>query len=151
MPGLQAEWEKEMLSTAANPGKRTDWDLAWDCLLKLTEGGDGEKIIRNYHFAVGTKKWKELKLDELDRKLRELESSYPQLSQTCAIAEGETGRKSHILVRGDYKNPGVEVKPATPAFRRVGRLWVSNTNDQFLTGRYTCEGVETPSRVAVTS
>ncbi len=62
-----------MLEAAANPGKRTDWDLAWDCLLKLTESGDGEKImripldqrtererdiltdhfIRNYHFAVG--------------------------------------------------------------------------------------------------
>ena len=43
---LQADWEKQMLEAAANPGKRTDWDLAWDCLLKLTESGDGEKIMR---------------------------------------------------------------------------------------------------------
>ena len=35
-----------MLQLRANPGKRMDWDLAWDCLLKLTEGGDGEKIMR---------------------------------------------------------------------------------------------------------
>ena len=34
---LQADWEKQMLEASANPGKRTDWDLAWDCLLKLTE------------------------------------------------------------------------------------------------------------------
>jgi hypothetical protein len=45
-PQLQADWERQMLEAAANPGKRTDWDLAWDCLLKLTETGDGEKIIR---------------------------------------------------------------------------------------------------------
>ena len=29
-------------------------------------------FVRNYHFAVGQKRWKELKLDELDKKLREL-------------------------------------------------------------------------------
>jgi len=92
VPELQAAWEKDMLRAAAYPGERTDWDLAWDCLLKLTEGGDGEKIIRegaasrtqrendiltnhfvgNYHFAVGDKKYKELKFDELDKKLRDL-------------------------------------------------------------------------------
>ena len=43
---LQTEWEARMLEAAANPGKYTDWDLAWDVLLKLTVGGDGEKIIR---------------------------------------------------------------------------------------------------------
>ena len=47
VPALQADWERQMLEAAANPGKRTDWDLAWDCLLKLTEGGDdGERILR---------------------------------------------------------------------------------------------------------
>ena len=29
----------------ANPGKWSDWDLAWDCVQKLTEGGDGAAIL----------------------------------------------------------------------------------------------------------
>jgi hypothetical protein len=73
-------------------------------------------FVRNYHFAVGTKKYKELKLDELDRKLRELEAAYPQLSQACTISEGKERRKTHLRVRGDYKNLGIEVQPGTPGF-----------------------------------
>jgi len=133
VPELQASWEKEMLQAAANPGKRTDWDLAWDCLLKLTDGGwDGERImrtppekrtereadvltshfIRNYHFAVGQKKWKELKLPELDKKLKDLYASYPQLSEAMSIEDGPR-TPSHLRVRGDYRTMGVEVKPNT--------------------------------------
>jgi hypothetical protein len=131
---LQTEWEKEMLRASAKPGERTDWDLAWDCLLKLTEGGaDGERImripaekrtereadtltthfIRNYHFAVGQKKWKELKLDELDKKLRELRSSYPQLSEMMTVEDGPRTGPSHLRVRGDYQTMGIEVQPNT--------------------------------------
>ena len=135
VPQLQAAWEKEMLDAAANPGKRTDWDLAWDCLLKLTEGGDGEKIIRkppskrserdrivladhfvrNYHFAVGKKRYDELKFGELDKKLRDLYDSYPQLSQAMAVAESDAATETHLRVRGDYKSPGIRVEPDTPA------------------------------------
>src|SRR5262249_31725696 len=97
---LQRDWEKEMLRASAKPGERTDWDLAWDCLLKLTEAGDGEKVIRipedkrtprerdilidhfvrNYHFAVGSKVYGEVKFKELDEKLRKLKEEYPQLT-----------------------------------------------------------------------
>jgi mono/diheme cytochrome c family protein len=136
VPQLQADWERQMLEASANPGKRTDWDLAWDCLLKLTEGGDdGEKIIRiplekrtererdvltthfvrNYHFAVGQKVYKELKLDELDKKLKELRESYPQLSQAMTVTESQSAPPSHLRVRGDYRTLGIEVKPNTPA------------------------------------
>ncbi|MEP7362489.1 MAG: DUF1553 domain-containing protein [Acidobacteriota bacterium] len=133
---LMAAWEKEMLYTSAHPGERTDWDLAWDCLLKLSEGGDGERVmrtppekrterdwdiltdhfIRNYHFAVGSKKWKELKLDQLDVKLRALYAEYPQLTQAMTLAELDQPRPVHLRVRGDYKADGIEVQPGTPAF-----------------------------------
>lgn len=134
VPELQAAWEQEMLRTASEPGKRTDWDLAWDCLLKLTEGGDGEKIlrkapaertererdvltghfIRNYHFAVGGKKYEELKLAELDKKLRALRDAYPQLSQAPAIREDPNPHRSFLRVRGNYKALGIEVQPDVP-------------------------------------
>ena len=136
IPQLQKEWEAKMLETAANPGKYTDWDLAWEVLLKLTVGGDGEKIIhkkpeertqreqdiltshfiKNYAFAVGDKKYKELKFKELDSALTALQEAYPQLTQAPTISESLTPRRSYIRIRGNYKNLGAEVTPGTPAF-----------------------------------
>ncbi len=131
VPELQPEWERNMLRSEANPGKYLDWDLAWDCLLKLTEGGDGQKIIhippdqrterqkdtltshfiRNYHFAIGPKRYEELKFKELDKKLRELQEQYPQLTQAMVIRESPQPHKTFLRVRGDYKTMGVEVSP----------------------------------------
>lgn len=133
VPALQADWEKNILYTIAHPGERTDWDLAWDCVNKLTEDGDGGKIVQiapdkrtpreqdiltdhfvaNYHFAVGNKKWKELKLDELSRKLRALRAEYPQLSQAMTLIETGAPKPTHLRVRGDYKTNGIEVEPDT--------------------------------------
>jgi hypothetical protein len=132
VPELQAAWEKEMLIASANPGERTDWDLAWDCLLKLTEFGDGEKIIRipfaqrtqrqhdilndhfirNYHFAVGPKVYAEVKFKELDEKLRKLKEEFPQLTQALSVEEPANRPQSHLRVRGDYQSLGIVVKPA---------------------------------------
>jgi hypothetical protein len=143
VPELQAAWEADMLEAAAHPGKRTDWDLAWDCLLKLTEGGwDGEKIIRkkpeertvrerdaltdhfirNYHFAVGQKRFKEAKLPELDTKLTALKGQYPQISEAMAIVERPQQGTTHLRERGDFKTLGPETPPAIPAIfsKRVG-------------------------------
>jgi hypothetical protein len=125
-----------MLRSAANPGKYTDWDLAWDVLLKLTVGGDGEKIIhkkpeertqresdaltthfiRNYFFAIGDDKYKALKFKELDKELTALQQAYPQLTQAQTISEALTPRVSYIRLRGNYKNLGAEVTPGTPGF-----------------------------------
>jgi mono/diheme cytochrome c family protein len=132
----QPAWEVDMLDARTNPGRRTDWDLAWDCLLKLTEGGDGERIIqktaaqrtprerrilethfiRNYHFAVGQKVYKELKFDELDKKLRDLEAAYPQLTQAYIISENASPKQSRLRIRGDFKQLGISVEPDAPAF-----------------------------------
>ena len=129
---LQADWEKNIRYTILHPGERTDWDLAWDCVNKLTEEGDGAKIVQiaaekrsarekviltdhfvgNYHFAVGNKKWKELKLDELTKKLRELKKEYPQLSQAMTIAEAREKKPTHLRVRGDYRADGIVVEAA---------------------------------------
>jgi len=134
VPELETAWEKDMLRAAAHPGERTDWDLAWDCLLKLTEGGDGEKImredppartqreqdiltdhfVRNYHFAIGDTKYKELKFDELDKKLRELYASYPQLTRAMTVTDSTHTHPTRLRVRGDYKNPGIVVEPGVP-------------------------------------
>jgi hypothetical protein len=132
---LMEAWEKRLLEAAANPGKWTDWDLAWDCLLKLTSGGDGEKVIRkkpaertqrdrdvlidhfvkNYHFAAGQKAYRELKLNELDQKLADLKMKYPQLTQAYAVEESPSPRPAHVRVRGNYKALGIAVEPGVPS------------------------------------
>lgn len=142
----QAAWEKDILYTIAHPGERTDWDLAWDCVNKLTEGGDGGKIVRippaqrtarerdiltdhfvkNYHFAVGNKRYKELKLDVATKALAKLKADYPQLTQAMTIAEHPAPQPSYLRVRGDYKTKGIEVAATTPAIfpapPKTGRL-----------------------------
>ncbi|MDX1984759.1 MAG: PSD1 and planctomycete cytochrome C domain-containing protein [Bryobacteraceae bacterium] len=132
---LQADWEKELLYTLKHPGERTDWDLAWAVLITLTDGGDGAKIlqippakrtrreadvltthfVRNYNFAVGPDRYKQLKFKELDEKLRALYDEYPQLTQAMTIAEDRSPHATHLRVRGDFKSPGIEVQPGTPA------------------------------------
>jgi hypothetical protein len=132
IPEQQAAWEQNMLRAEANPGKETDWDLAWDCLLKLTESGaDGQKLmhiplaqrterqrdiltdhfVRNYFFAIGDKKYTELGFKELDKKLRALKDSYPQLTQAMTVVEAPGQHHSFIRVKGDYKALGAEVQP----------------------------------------
>jgi mono/diheme cytochrome c family protein len=135
VPELMADWETNMLRAADYPGARTDWDLAWDVLLKLTVGGDGEKIIRkpraertareeriltdhfvrNYFFAIGKKKTDELGFEDLKQKLDDLDAEYPHLSQAMTIAEAGPPSPSHLRVRGDYKSPGIPVEPNAPA------------------------------------
>ena len=136
VPALQKEWEEKMRDAGAHPGKYTDWDLAWDVLLKLTVGGDGEKIIQKkpeertqreqdaltdhfiayYFYAVGDAKNKEVKFKELGEKLAALKASYPQLTQALTVSEAIDRRKSYIRLRGNYKNLGIEVQPGTPEF-----------------------------------
>jgi mono/diheme cytochrome c family protein len=133
VPQLQAEWEKRLKEAAANPGKWTDWDLAYDVLQKLSDGGDRylmidpgkrtqeekdvltDHFVEYYHFAVGSKTYEDLKFKELNQKLRELKKSYPALSRAQSVSESRTPEKCHLRVRGDYRALGVEVQPDTPA------------------------------------
>ena len=166
---LQEAWEKRMLEAAANPGKWTDWDLAWDCLLKLTEFGDGEKIIhipvekrtererdilidhfiRNYHFAVGPKVYGEVKFKELDGKLRELYASYPQLTQAMTVAENAEDGHYFVRVRGDYQSKGIEVHRATPAVLPALKISGTGPNRLDLAHWIVAKDNPLPARVTV--
>lgn len=163
---LQRAWEKELRRAGDHPGERTDWDLAWSVLITLTEGGDGEKILRipeekrtqrerdvltdhflrNYHFAVGQKPYAEVKFKELDEKLRKLKDEFPQLTQAMVVVEPPTGGPSYLRVRGDFRSLGIPVKPDVPAVlpalnkAKPSRLdlaaWLMSGNNP-LTGRVT--------------
>jgi len=130
---LRPEWERRALMAAGEPGRWTDWDVVFDTVQKMVD--DGERVLRTpvekrsrheedaildhivrwYQQASGTKKYEELKFRELEKKLAELKASFPDLSQAQTVAERAGRRKSHVHIRGSWKDKGIEVEPATPA------------------------------------
>lgn len=131
VPLLQAEWETQIREAANNPGKRLDWDHAFDDL--RTDCEDGEKILRlsaesrtrrqakiltdyfvgNYARVISKERKDQLRYDVLAKQLRELDATLPAVSEAPILRTLE--RKSSILLRGDYKHPGDTVQPGTLA------------------------------------
>ena len=58
---------------------------------------------------------KALKFGEGFPAFEALDAAYPQLSEVPAIAEMRNAPKTFVHIRGDFRNPGVEVQPDTPA------------------------------------
>ena len=134
VPLLQPEWERQMKIAAANPGDRTDWDLCYDVLYQMTDGGwevlykePSERTYREsemltdyfidwYNTVVSKERIEELQFKELRSKLRDLEASFPQLTEARIIRERPQLRRTHLRVRGQWDRRGIEVEPRTPAF-----------------------------------
>jgi Protein of unknown function (DUF1553)/Protein of unknown function (DUF1549)/Planctomycete cytochrome C len=134
IPELQAIWESKVRAARDDPGKNLDWDYALTEVRATVEGAD--RLLRkgpqqrtqkendeftNYfigHPGPETAKDKAAtdRLKELQKKLRELDSSFPALSQAYAVIESPEVIKTHIAVRGDYRREGVEVQPDVPSF-----------------------------------
>ena len=129
----QPDWERKVLLAAANPGVDPPYDSSWSSLEIELDGG--QEIVKldpalrtpkqrdklTYHFVrfsgepFGEMKYKELKFKELLDKLKKLKEEYPGLSEAQILVENPDPPKTHILIRGDYKNPGIEVQPDVPA------------------------------------
>ncbi len=129
---VQAEWESNLRFAAANPGKRTDWDNAYDSITKLVD--NAHKILHKAPSArteresdaltdafakyasgaIGKKRYDEMKLKELDQKLSAMREKYPPLSIAMILAEDTSRVPTHIRYRGDYKDKGPEVTAGTP-------------------------------------
>ena len=131
---LQPEWERQMKIAAANPGDRTDWDLCYDVLYQMTDGGwevlykdpavrtyrEREMLtdyfIDWYHTVVSKERTEELQYKELRKKLTSLKASYPQLSEARIIRERREPGRTYLRVRGEWNRMGIEVAPRPPAF-----------------------------------
>lgn len=129
VPKLIPEWEDKVRLAAKSPGKWTDWDITYDVLFQMTDGGHKfiwidpkertfkqqemltDYFIEWYHFVVPTERYKELKFKELQAKLRDLKRSYPQLSQAATVFESADPHPTFLRVRGDYGRNGIEVQP----------------------------------------
>ena len=141
IPELMAPWEERLRYTARHPGESAGWDIHYERM--LVEVDNGRKILaktvndRNFSEQFSFVRFflanyeedvaqaendvtkadsEELKLGEAKEKLARLDSSHPTLSQAQIIVEDPDPPESHIHIRGDYYQPGIEVHPATPAF-----------------------------------
>jgi len=123
-----------MILAAANPGKWTDWDHAYDAFQKYLDRSD--KIVRmdpsersqrdqdaltdhfvaNYNRVITRERQEELNYKELRKKLQEIKDDFPVVSQALTVAEDSVARKTHIHIRGDWRNKGIPVEPKTPSF-----------------------------------
>ena len=132
VPDMQPAWEERVIHAGRNPGEDTAWDVNWDTLAKMTDGGErfilipagqrnerqrdvvADYFIRFYGQVVSKERYEELGFKELQEKLLALEKSYPQLSQARIVSEAP--RQSHVHVRGQWDRPGVEVSAGVPGF-----------------------------------
>jgi len=131
---MQPEWEKKVIYHGENPGLDTAWDVNWDTLAKMSDGGEyfilipaeerterqadtvTDYFIRFYGQVVSRDRYKQLGWGELRGKLARLRSRFPQMSEARAVKELEEHRTTHIHVRGQWDREGVEVTPAAPKF-----------------------------------
>ena len=134
VPELQPEWERQMKITGANPGQRTDWDLCYDVLFQMTDGGwevldklPAERTFREremltdyfidwYYTVVPKERIEELEFKQLRKKLKDLKASYPQLSEARVIRERDQPSLTHLRVRGQWNRKGIQVEPQPPEF-----------------------------------
>lgn len=124
---LQTAWEPKVIDASRNPGKYGgDWDLAWTVLwnderkILLTKPEnrtqkDADKLTDHflewYSAVVSKERYDELKFKELREKLAKLRETYPPLTEAYGIADMPNPPATHVLIRGDFQNPGIEVQP----------------------------------------
>ncbi|MBI1356758.1 MAG: DUF1553 domain-containing protein [Acidobacteria bacterium] len=134
VPDLQPAWEEKVQYHGQNPGQDTAWDVNWDTLAKMTDGGEKyilipadqrtelqadvvtDYFLRFYTQIVSRDEYNALGFGELRGKLERLERSYPQMSQARTVSELATPRPATVHVRGGWDRPGVAVTPGVPGF-----------------------------------
>ena len=133
VPRLQARWETMLLEAMKYPGKHLDWDdiLRGAILNELDRApellGSGpagrtwrenDRVTHYFFKYPGPENAKEEalseKLKDLKGKLAELETSFPDVTRAYVV-QAMPGA-THIALRGDYRVPGVEVRPGTPGW-----------------------------------
>jgi hypothetical protein len=137
---LQARWEKKLLEADADPSKDHVWARQWE-VLGLIWGenfGEGQlegcQIVRvgparrtwleqarllDYFLEQGSlldpKKFQDLKLAELSKKLKDLKQEVPWPTRAPTVRQTPVPRAVRLHVRGDFRVPGAAVEPGTPA------------------------------------
>ena len=131
IPVFQARWEKAMLAAMDDPGKdvevdfnvtsmRAMLDYAERMIRKGPEGRtavESDRLTTYFLSAPGSlfakDKEASAKLKEAREKTNELAAKFPALTQAQAVLQSDGAVVTRIALRGDWRNPGVEVEPGT--------------------------------------
>ncbi len=133
IPALQTEWQTRIIEAMDNPGARTDWDHSvteWraandraDWLMRaspdvLTEI-ERDKVTDWFLRGGGPDFQKDEavknRIEKTREALVELTANLPERAFAYAMVERSEPIPTHIALRGDYRAPGLEISPATPA------------------------------------
>ena len=138
IPELQAYWEARILQAATDQDSRLEpiWKILWELLLFELDGGTEtvrtppdrrtskqsdllsryfvRNVVGGYDFQT-PEGYKDLEFSELKKAFGKLEEDLPGLTQAYTIAENPDPPETRILLRGDYRRPGVPVTPSAPA------------------------------------
>jgi mono/diheme cytochrome c family protein len=133
IPALQSAWEPRMIRAMDDPGRDLDWDFSVtsmramvDHAERLLRKGPEKRSARESHrltdYFLSTPgpdiaKDKEAteRVRKAREKIRELDRTFPALSQAYTLAASSEPVRTYIALRGDYRRQGVEVEPNTPA------------------------------------
>jgi hypothetical protein len=130
---FQPVWEREVLAAIAKPDAKLEWTQVADYLKVYVD--HGHEIIktppasRSYQQRLAMlrvflkypgpladdSEAKTLKFGEGFKQFEDLTAAYPSPSEVPAIAESASPPRTHIHLRGDFRSPGIEVSPGTPA------------------------------------
>jgi hypothetical protein len=131
---LQPKWEREVLRAMQDPAERLEWTQVLDYVAVYQDRGheilrtpperrtfrqahDLTRVFLKYPGPLGS--WPEAKGVKFStgfQELEQLDADYPGLSEIPAVVESARRRTTHILLRGDFRSPGVAVAPGTPEF-----------------------------------
>ncbi|HUQ94647.1 MAG TPA: PSD1 and planctomycete cytochrome C domain-containing protein [Bryobacteraceae bacterium] len=131
---LQPRWEQQARAAGGNPDKSPAWTKVWDYLAVYMDGGQqivqlspekrtakqSHALLRTFLKSPGPllseEESKNLKFADAFKELNDLDDAYPGLGEVSTIAEGPVRRKTHIHIRGNFRDRGIEVQPGTPEF-----------------------------------
>ena len=150
---LQVEWEKKLRDAFAHPGVDLGSDYQLNLLQVKTDGGeeilmlDPEKRTPKQKRILTDQFIRSSRFNELNSRLNALAEEYPALTEAPGIAENPHPPRTHVLIRGNFLQPGIEVQPGTPTIlpslppnQKLSRLTLARwlvSSDNPLTARVT--------------
>ncbi|MBL8293650.1 MAG: PSD1 domain-containing protein [Bryobacterales bacterium] len=132
VPALMPVWEGHMRTAITEPGKVPEWDFALTSMKAMFDHAQrvvmtpaekrsprDQKRLTDYFVhrnftVIGMDKAKMERLKELRKKLDELDKTLPQFTQAYVLASDPNPSQTAIHIRGDWKQKGIPVEPATP-------------------------------------
>jgi hypothetical protein len=133
VPALQTQWEEKLREAIRKPGVDLEWDFRVtsfkamvDTAVKIVMLDPAQRterhsrrltdyFVRNPGLDITRDKELAAKLKEARGKLESLEAEFPRVSEAPILVDDPSYGPTHIAVRGDYRQPGIEVQPGTLA------------------------------------